>query len=54
MTEQQEESAPNSTAQHGIQNFRTSGPSQLTEYLENFNIRHEINLLAKEIGSTVP
>ncbi len=51
MTEQQE---PNSTAQHGIQNIRTSGPSQLTEYLENFNIRHEINLLAKEIGSTVP
>ena len=30
----------NSTAQHGIQKFQTTGPRQLTVYLENFNIRH--------------
>ena len=37
----------NSTAQHGIQKFQTTGPRQLTVYLENFNIRHAGNLLAK-------
>ena len=34
----------NSTAQHGIQ---STGPRQLTAYLENFNIRHAGNLLGK-------
>ena len=34
----------NSTAQHGIQ---STGPRQLTVYLENFNIRHAGNLLDK-------
>ena len=37
----------NSTAQHGIQKFQTTGPRQLTVYLENFNIRHAGNLLGK-------
>ena len=34
-------------AQHGIQKFQTTGPRQLTVYLENFNIRHAGNLLGK-------
>ena len=37
----------NSTAQHGIQKFQTTGPRQLTVYLENSNIRHTSNLLGK-------